>query len=77
MALDRDVPRGELERLIDHSYALVMAKLKRSQRGPALYPAGRTAAEPIQRELQRRQAPGEDTGERNILLVSAARSRDA
>ncbi|MDI1281753.1 MmcQ/YjbR family DNA-binding protein [Brevundimonas sp.] len=77
VALDRDVPRGELERLIDHSYALVMAKLTRSSVGRHCIPPGRAAAEPIQRELQRRQAPGEDAGERNILLVSAARSRDA
>lgn len=77
VALDRDVPRGELERLIDHSHALVMAKLTRSSVGRHCIPPGRAAAEPIQRELQRRQAPGEDTGERNILLVSAARSRDA
>ena len=32
LILDGSIPQGELERLIDHSYSLVVKKLKKSQR---------------------------------------------
>ncbi len=32
IALDNSIPNGEIERMIDHSYALVVKKLKKAER---------------------------------------------
>jgi predicted DNA-binding protein (MmcQ/YjbR family) len=41
VVLDGSVPRGELERMIDNSYALVVAKLTRQQRTALQLRSGR------------------------------------